>query len=206
MGFDVRRERRTAGGVAQDVFVLGDEGGGSRVEVWPGAGCNCLRWRAGGAELLYAAPDWEQNPVPTRSGVPVLFPFPNRIRDGRFSWDGREYRPPVNDPAGKNAIHGFAVRKPWRPLTAGADARSAWLRCEFQGSIDAPDCRDFWPADYRLTLTHRLAANSLTIEAAVENPDAKPLPFGLGYHPYFLAGPGDQVDSTAAAFWELDAN
>ena len=29
---------------------------------------------------------------PTRSGFPILFPFPNRIRDGKFDWQGNTYQ------------------------------------------------------------------------------------------------------------------
>ena len=91
----------------------------------------------------------------------MLFPFPNRIRDGRFTWDGRTYQLPLNDPAKKNAIHGFACRHPWRVVDHGADAQSAWVTVEFRGSLDAPECRDLWPADYELTLTIRLGVESL---------------------------------------------
>ena len=64
------------------------------------------------ARLLYADPDCFGDGRPTRSGIPVLFPFPNRIRDGRFTWDGRTIELPLNDPTQKNAIHGFACRSP----------------------------------------------------------------------------------------------
>src|SRR5581483_4957167 len=91
-------------------------------------------------------------------------------------------------------IHGFACRHPWRVAGQGADADSAWVTGQFCGSLDAPDSRDLWPTDYELTLTIRLAAGKLRLEAEVFNPDTKPLPFGLGYHPYFrprFVIPGD---------------
>ena len=158
-------------------------------EVWPGFGCNCLRWRvagpAGPLELLYVAPDWDSNPVPTRSGNPVLFPFPNRIRAGRYTWAGRDYQLPLNDSTQQNAIHGFTPRHAWRVGNAGGGDESAFAALEFLGSRDAPECRALWPADYRLTLTWTLTARALTLHAAVQNPDRVPLPFGLGFHPYF---------------------
>src|SRR5262249_676246 len=55
----------------------------------------------------------------------------------------------------------------------------------FRGSVDAKDCAGLWPADYELRVTYRLREHSLSIEATVINPDTKPLPWGLGYHPYF---------------------
>jgi aldose 1-epimerase len=93
----------------------------------------------------------------------------------------------------------------------GADDRSAWLTGEFRGSLDAPDCRALWPSDYVLRVTYRLAARQLRIEAEVENPDRIPLPFGLGYHPYFRTQPGPgataddcQVEAAGASYWVLD--
>ena len=43
------------------------------------------------ADILYSAPDWESNPVPTRSGHPILFPFPGRLRDGTFTFEGKTF-------------------------------------------------------------------------------------------------------------------
>src|SRR5205809_307209 len=69
----------------------------------------------------------------------------------------------------------------------------------------APECRSLWPADYRLTLTWTLSARALTLHAAVQNPDRVPLPFGLGFHPYFRV-PADgtaTMQATARRRWEL---
>ncbi len=143
----------------------------------------------------------------------MLFPFPNRIRDGRFTWQGRDYALPCNDPAQKNAIHGFACRVPWRVIDQGADDRGAWVTGEFRCSLDAPASRPFWPADHQLRLTIRLGQGTLRLTAEVHNPDTVPLPFGLGYHPYFrvpFAGPGSPdgctVEVPAREFWELKDN
>ena len=214
MAFQIRTEGRpAAAGLDGTVYILEGPAGGDRAEVWPALGFNCFRWLArknGQAlDLLYSDPQLFDNPVPTRSGVPILFPFPNRIKDGRYGWFGRSYQLPRNDPAKKNAIHGYACRNPWRVVGQGADESAAWLTGEFQASVDAPAARGFWPADYRLRITYRLAAGRLRIEAAVENPDAELLPFGLGFHPYFRvpfgAGGADDttVQAAAGAYWVL---
>jgi aldose 1-epimerase len=198
------------------LYVL-EDGRGAMAEVWPALGFNCVRWRAvrGGQplEMLYSDPALFQGARPTRSGVPVLFPFPNRIRDGRFEWDGQSYQLPLNDPAQKNAIHGFACRVPWRVVGQGADEESAWITGAFRCSIDAPQYRLMWPADHELRLTVRLGKGTLRLEATVHNPDRRPLPFGLGYHPYFrLPFAGDtsaddcQVEVHAASYWPLEGN
>src|SRR5712692_9930408 len=92
------------------IWIL-EDGAGGRAEVWPAAGFNCYLWQVarGGRllDLLYADPDFLTGGRPTRSGIPILFPFPNRIRDGRFTWDGKEFQLPLNDGPQRNAIHGF---------------------------------------------------------------------------------------------------
>jgi aldose 1-epimerase len=201
-------------GLDPTVFVL-DDGAGGRAEVWPALGFNCYCWQAvkGGRtlDLLYSDPDLFADGRPTRSGIPILFPFPNRIRAGRFTWDGKEYQLPLNDGPKVNAIHGFACRRAWRVVDRGADATGARLTGEFHGDRDAPDCRGLWPTDYRIRVTFRLGAGVLRVEVEVSNPDARPMPFGLGYHPYFrlpfVSGftPADcKVVVPAKSYWLLD--
>jgi aldose 1-epimerase len=198
------------------VFVLEDNQG-SIAEVWPALGFNCFRWavmhQGKLLEMLYTDPALFANGRPTRSGIPVLFPFPNRIRGGRFCWNEHYFQLPMNDPAQKNAIHGFACRKPWHVTDSGADDDSAWIRGVFRCSIDAPECLPLWPADHQLTLTIRLGRGKLRLEAEVRNPDTVALPFGLGYHPYFRLPfvPTDSADDygievPAAEYWALEEN
>jgi aldose 1-epimerase len=210
MAFTVTTRPGTAGDRSGPVYVLASDD--CRAEVWPFAGFNCLRWQVrtpdGWADLLYVAPDWETNPVPTRSGHPVLFPFPNRLRDGKLSFGGKEYVLPLNDSVKRNAIHGFAPRVPWRVVGTTATATDASVTGQFRLSQDAPESAHLWPADATLTLTYRLTPTSLRVEALVENPGPGPLPFGLGYHPYFRV-PGATADESslttaATSVWETD--
>jgi aldose 1-epimerase len=192
-------------GLDPTIYIL--EGDGTRAEIWPAQGFNCFRWttQARTVDVLYADPKFLEGSSPTRTGIPILFPFPNRIRDGRFTWDGKEYQLPLNDPAKKNAIHGFACRRPWRVVHQGADASSAWVTGEFQGSRDAADCLNLWPADYRIRVTYRVGAARLAVEAVADNPDKKPLPCGLGYHPYFCVEEKNcSVQVPAKQYWELE--
>jgi aldose 1-epimerase len=218
MDYTVSAEKRpNTMALDEAVFVLSHQPTGSSAEIWPALGFNCFRWQTRWQnqtlDLLYADAQLIAGARPTRSGIPILFPFPNRIRDGRFTWEGKTYQVPANDPTKVNAIHGFTPFRPWRVVGQGADIKSAWVTGEFQGSVDAADCREFWPADYRLDLTYRLTSQALRIEARVTNPDKVPLPFGLGFHPYtklpFLAGTSPDtygVRCGAAKIWSLDKN
>lgn len=212
MQFQVKRVQRRARDQDHEVFILASVDDRIQAEVWPSMGCNCLRWcvasRPGPLQLLYAAPDWESNPVPTRSGIPVLAPFPNRIRNGRFVWAGRTHELPTNDSTGKNAIHGFACRRSWRVVNQ-VEGEAASLTCEFQPSIDAPDALPHWPGDYLLRLEIILESSSLTLQVTMVNVADRPIPFGLGFHQYFNTSgrwANCLLEIPANAIWELQEN
>lgn len=211
MAFRVRQETHLHGEQAPNVWILEDEENpaGDRLEVCPGLGFNAYRWRDGGGnELLYSDPAFFAGARPTRSGWPILFPFPNRIRDGQFTWDGNEFRLVKNDPVQRNAIHGFTTGRPWRVIEHDGEEFFARLTAEFHSERDATDVRHLWPADFVLRVTYQLRPSGLRVEALVENPGPKPLPFGLGYHPYFRTAPfgGDQalIEIGAAKQWTLE--
>src|SRR5262249_31709946 len=70
-----------------------------------------------------------------------------------------------------------------------------------------------WPADHRMRLTFRLGDHCLRLSAHIDNPDQKPLPFGLGYHPYLrtpLIPDANKAECFVRArvdsFWDLEDN
>ncbi len=211
MSFKVRTDKRATGNSLDGTFIILEETeSGARAEIWPAHGFNCIGWqtRRDGkpAEILYQAPTLFEEFHPTRSGIPVLFPFPNRIREGKFTWDKQSYRLPLIDPAKKNGIHGFACRVPWRIIDQGANQQNAWVTGEFWAREDAPEVLSLWPADHRIRLTYALTESCLSLEAIVDNPDKKILPFGLGYHPFFCLPPPPEetlVWTGARKYWEL---
>ncbi|HEY2786593.1 MAG TPA: aldose 1-epimerase [Fimbriiglobus sp.] len=159
--------------------------GPAEADVLPFLGFNCVRWDVEGESILFAEPPDTANPSPTRSGHPILFPFPNRIRGGQFAFDGRKFELPLNDSTKANAIHGFTPRRAWRVLRFGTDTGSAFVTGEFHLRTDAPESLSAWPADFILRVTYRLTIDALRVESEVINPDQTALPFGLGFHPYF---------------------
>ena len=158
-------------------------------------------------------PDWETNPVPTRSGHPILFPFPGRLREGKLSPNGKTYQLPLNDSTKQHAIHGFTPRNSWRvgSLTAKPDSASIGGLFDLQHNL--PAAVGLWPADFELGVTYRLFKDRLAVEATVTNRGSEPLPFGLGYHPYFrLPGVTDAdvgghvLQANVNQVWEADAD
>jgi aldose 1-epimerase len=177
---------------------------GQALEIlWPGGLCETSASLAPGAEPL----------SPFRFGIPVLFPFPNRIRGGVYHWSGREYRLPINDPQQRHAIHGFVADRPWTLLRTTEQGSPAQVTGQFRLSQHAPERLSLWPADFTVTLTWQLRERNqpspsveLSAEVTVYNPDIVPLPFGLGFHPYFAVPADDAqvlVESARHAAAEL---
>jgi aldose 1-epimerase len=218
MAFEVRISERKAGDRGGEVYELTDDAGTVRAEVWPQWGFNCVRWQlrqpdGRWADLLYAAPDWESNPVPTRSGHPILFPFPGRLRDGTLAFDAKSFHLPLNDSTRRNAIHGFTPRNRWRVIDWNGGEEFAFVTGQFDLSKDLPEAAGQWPGDFELNVTYRLYGDKLRVDAKVQNHGPGPLPFGLGYHPYFrLPGVHDPdigghvLQACVGELWETEDN
>lgn len=193
-------------------LLLHDAITGARARILPQLGFNCCSFQAAVAgqllEVFDSLPGFEQGTQrPVSSGHPILFPFPNRIRNGHYQWGGKEYQLPQNDAFG-NFIHGFVCDRPWRVTLAGANTAVG----EFQLSVDAPDRLDWWPSDFLLEVRYSLRATCLRIDFRIVNAGDAPLPWGLGTHPYFKAPLTAMsrmsdclVQVPAAETWELES-
>lgn len=158
---------------------------GSSAKVLVSQGFNCYQWsvpHAGSSlELLWAQPGHESGELrASRSGIPILFPFPGRLRGESFSWRGKSFPLKADDGRG-NAIHGFVHTRPWKLEEQTLDSVTA----SFQFSKQAPELSQSWPTDFRLLASYRLGPSFLAMKIVVENCGNEDLPFGLGAHGYF---------------------
>lgn len=115
----------------------------------------------------------------------VLAPWPNRLRDGRWTWDDEELQLPLSDPAHSNSIHGLVRWAPWR-LAEREDSR-VLLHCHLPAQPGYPFALDF-EAEYALD-----AETGLTATVRATTVGERPAPVALGVHPYLAAG-CEQVD------------
>ena len=195
---------------AVETVTIHDEATESCAEILVGFGFNCYRFRAGdaahGTEVIWSEEGFESGTKrPSGSGIPILFPFPGRIKGTSLSWEGQHYPLPSADGLG-NAIHGFVHTRPWRVTEREAERVTA----QFQASIDDPDLLKHWPADFRITATYHVSGLGLSCRYFIENTDDVSLPCGLGTHPYFRL-PSDPEDAAECVvtvpvtrLWELE--
>jgi aldose 1-epimerase len=109
----------------------------------------------------------------------VLAPWPNRLGDGRYTFDGVDAQAPLDEVEHHNAIHGLVRWLPWR-MSSCAQNRVA-MTCDLHPSPG-------YPFSLRLSVEYRLGRDGLTVVADAENRGPTDLPFGLGFHPYLTVG------------------
>lgn len=120
----------------------------------------------------------------------LLMPWPNRVRDGRYTFAGTTRQLALTEPARHNASHGLARWAAWSPIATTRTAASVSLELWLMAQTG-------YPWTLRLQVTYTLGESGLRVTQSAENHAATAAPYASGAHPYLSAGPGP-VDG-----WEL---
>lgn len=167
-----QRFRVTRRGGALPTVELAD-GETSAATVAPDRGGMVLRWRALGRDLLFLDEatyrDVAQN---VRGGIPVLFPSPGRLEGDAWARGGA---------SGEMRQHGFARQLPWRTAAEGSEGEASVTL----SLTDSAPTRARYPFSFEATLTYALEGPRLRIGQRFVNRGEAPMPFAMGFHPYF---------------------
>ncbi|MEA1997464.1 MAG: aldose 1-epimerase, partial [Gemmatimonadota bacterium] len=188
----------------RSVIVL-SRGGESPLEarVAPQSGANLFSLKYRGVELLRAPQESLDEVTGYRFGTPVLYPAPNRVAGGKFSFEGRTFDWGVNDK--DRFLHALVHSVPWEHEMpqAGESGARVVTYLEFKPGSALYEKFGF---DHRLQLTFRLDREGLGLEYEVQNRDTRTLPFGFAIHPYFLfLEPRQQAYLSVPAGWHMEA-
>lgn len=178
---------------ADFVELIGLDNSGAEkisVKISPDKGCNMFSLKVDGTELLFPAIDYKGHFM--MLGVPILYPFPNRMAGAKFSLDGYEYRFTPN--SGDLLLHGLITTSPWESSEpeVGEDGISFHNQIVFH---DGTDLYQQYPIKQKLELVYKLKEDRVSLTFTVTNQDEiRRLPFGLGIHPYFkLISPRESI-------------
>ena len=172
-----------------EVVNLIDQKNSVRVQIIPELGNNLVSLTIGEnneqLELMYI-PDEIKN-LRDESyrfyGNPILFPFPGRIPEGKFTFQGQAFQLPINFRDG-TAIHGFLYDKKWEIAETSAPSNEgAFLKSTYRSDTKI---EEIFPFPFEINLTYFLRESELEIDFNAKNIGEKPFPFGYGIHPYFL--------------------
>jgi aldose 1-epimerase len=132
----------------------------------------------GDRDLVVRSP--EQGPTLLSRGA-IIAPWPNRIGDGRYVWDGEEIQTALSEPERGNALHGLVSFQVYSPATVTED--ELVLRTEL---FPSPG----YPFHLLLTVHYALDAEAgLTTTVTARNLGHRDAPYGTCPHPYLIAGP-----------------
>lgn len=119
----------------------------------------------------------------------TLVPWPNRVVDGRYTWDDTVHQLPLTEPARGHALHGLGSWLDYGVEQTGEDA--AILRSRIPAQTG-------YPFPLAIEVEFRLDDAGLHVSVTATNHGDEPAPYGTGQHPYLVAGEG-RVDDWSAA-------
>ncbi len=139
-----------------------------------------LRWLSGEVYLnnrwVDALPNCTTQPSVLKDCNFLLLPYSNRIRNGRFEWDGTEHQ---LDQAEKHAIHGTARDQIWKIEQHTSDSLTATFNSPDSATVNWP-----WPFSARCDI--HLHGNRIVCSLECTNLGSTSMPIGGGWHPYFV--------------------
>jgi aldose 1-epimerase len=121
----------------------------------------------------------------------VLIPWPNRLADGRYSFDGEDYQLALTEPSRRNAIHGLVRWLNWSVLERADDRVAVGIRLHPLTG---------WPFPLDLSVAYSLSDDGLMVETRARNIGPVGCPYAAGQHPYLSAGGGLVDECTVELF------
>ncbi len=127
-----------------------------------------------------------------------LMPWPNRIRDGRYTFDGTALQLALTEPETHNAIHGLVRWVAWSLTERTDDSVTLTHRLHPQPGWS-------WVLD--LTTRYALGEQGLTVTTTARNVGEGHAPYGYAAHPYLSVGEvgaGVELRLPASRYLEVD--
>jgi aldose 1-epimerase len=132
--------------------------------------------QVGGQELLdgYGAED-----MCSSGRGQVLIPWPNRLQDGSYEFDGRRLQLPLTEPTASNAIHGLVRCASWR-----VEEHEAHRTVLAHALHPQPG----YPFSLTVRIEYTLSEAGLAVRTTATNVGRSACPYGAGAHPYLTLG------------------
>ena len=122
---------------------------------------------------------WQKDPKFWAKSSPVLFPFVGILKDGRYTYEGKEYK--------ISNRHGFARDYEHEVSSKGDN----FIEFVFSSNEET---KKIYPFDFKFYMKYILEGRKLTLEYRVENIGDNEMYFSLGAHPAFSMPVGNGVD------------
>jgi aldose 1-epimerase len=140
----------------------------------------------------------------TRDGLyagKILAPWPNRIRDGKYSFNKNDYQLPINEVSKNNSLHGLVANSLWESTFQNQS------KVILEYLLDQPA---IYPGKLQLQVTYEIIESGIEITVLSENIGDISAPYGVSIHTYLVAGESVKnnelfLQIPADQFLEVDA-
>ena len=149
----------------------------AKINLMRGANCVSLRSQKYGASILREPPSVGELDNPYLYGMPILFPV-NRIENGTFAFEGREYRFPINETATGCHLHGELHRMSFE-CVGSTESR---VICRYRANTG--EYLGF-PHAFEIIQEYELTEQGLRHTVTVSNLSELNMPVFLGFHTTF---------------------
>jgi aldose 1-epimerase len=109
----------------------------------------------------------------------VLLPWPNRLADGRYLFDGEQYQVAISEPSRMTALHGLSPWRAWSLVEHEADRVAMRLSL-----LPSPG----YPFFVDTTVDYRLGPDGLRVTTTSRNVGDLACPYAVGFHPWLSSG------------------
>ena len=151
---------------------FGIEAGAHRATIVE-VGAGLQRYTVDGSDVTCA---YGEDELPPKACGITLVPWPNRIREGRYTFDGVDYQLALTEPKARNAIHGLGRWARWAVVEHETDRVT--LRLDIVPQTG-------YPFEVRVDTTYALhPEHGLMVTIGARNLGTRRAPFGAGSHPY----------------------
>ena len=130
---------------------------------------------------------WPDDVVAPMGCGMVLAPWPNRVANARWTYQGKAQQLDVTEPSKGNASHGLLRNTAYHLVDQRADS-------VVLGASVYP--QHGYPFTLDLTVTYALTNDGLIVTFLLFNAGAAAAPFGIGSHPYLRIGDHPAADLT----------
>lgn len=170
-------------GKFERIIISGPRGNSMSVIPDYGANVNELIFaqRGTGYSLLDGVQSYDELLTDKAFKSSVLLPWPNRIRDGKYTFGGKTYQLPINEADRNNALHGFVFRKKFEveDIKLQPDAAELILSYAYTGGEEG------YPFKFSLRLRYIISdGDGFSVSMEIRNDDTVEIPMGAGWHPY----------------------
>lgn len=121
----------------------------------------------------------------------LLAPFPNRIKDGKYSFNSSSFQLEINEVPRNNALHGLIFKAPFRLAKEilGDDEAVLEFEHKYTGGQGG------YPFQFSSHITYKISLkDGFSCTMKFSNHEKTAIPFGFGWHPYFTLGkPVDEL-------------